>query len=177
MLATRCSAIWNGAPPISIPITCLFEASPLTRPLLPGMVFRLLSNTLSNVLASKLLPRGRTCCVTLRPLCRAAQLGSELVVPSSYPLSDSGRRPFPRPHAPDPSPLSPLPAGGRTPSGLSRKFVDALKRRFQQRQLIFPGSLRPLQNEKAFRAFLRPLFRQNWVVYAKPPFGGPHHVL
>ena len=57
------------------------------------------------------------------------------------------------------------------------KFVDALKRRFQQRQLIFPGSLRPLQNEKAFRAFLRPLFRQNWVVYAKPPFGGPHHVL
>jgi len=24
---------------------------------------------------------------------------------------------------------------------------------------------------------LRPLFRQNWVVYAKPPFGGPHHVL
>jgi hypothetical protein len=21
------------------------------------------------------------------------------------------------------------------------------------------------------------LFRQNWVVYAKPPFGGPHHVL
>ena len=57
------------------------------------------------------------------------------------------------------------------------KFVDALKLRFQQRQLIFPGSLRPLQNEKAFRAFLRPLFRQNWVVYAKPPFGGPHHVL
>jgi len=57
------------------------------------------------------------------------------------------------------------------------KFVAALKRRFQQRQLIFPGSLRPLQNEKAFRAFLRPLFRQNWIVYAKPPFGGPHHVL
>jgi len=24
---------------------------------------------------------------------------------------------------------------------------------------------------------LRPLFRQNWVVYAKPPFGGLHHVL
>ena len=57
------------------------------------------------------------------------------------------------------------------------KFVAALKRRFQQRQLIFPGSLQALQNEKAFRAFLRPLFRQNWVVYAKPPFGGPHHVL
>ena len=57
------------------------------------------------------------------------------------------------------------------------KFVAALHRRFQQRQLIFPGSLRPLQNQNAFRAFLRPLFRQNWIVYAKPPFGGPHHVL
>src|SRR5499427_1635594 len=57
------------------------------------------------------------------------------------------------------------------------KFVVALQRRFQQRQLIFPGSLQPLENEPAFRAFLRPLFRQNWVVYAKPPFGGPHHVL
>jgi len=57
------------------------------------------------------------------------------------------------------------------------KFVDALKLRFQQQQLIFPGSLRPLQNHKAFHAFLRPLFRHQWVVYAKPPFGGPHHVL
>ncbi len=57
------------------------------------------------------------------------------------------------------------------------KFVDALQLRFQQHQLIFPGSLRPLQHEKAFRAFLRPLFRHQWIVYAKPPFGGPHHVL
>jgi hypothetical protein len=57
------------------------------------------------------------------------------------------------------------------------KFVAGLKRRFQQHQLTFPGALQPLQNEPAFRAFLRPLFRQNWVVYAKPPFGGPQHVL
>ncbi len=54
------------------------------------------------------------------------------------------------------------------------KFVAGLKRRFQQHQLTFAGSLKPLENEKAFRSFLRPLFRQNWVVYAKPPFGGPH---
>ena len=58
-----------------------------------------------------------------------------------------------------------------------KKFVDGLKRRFQEGQLTFAGTLQPLKNEKAFRAFLRPLFRQNWVVYAKPPFGGPHHVL
>ena len=57
------------------------------------------------------------------------------------------------------------------------KFVAGLKRRFQQHQLTFAGSLKPLENDKAFRSFLRRLFRQNRVVYAKPPFGGPHHVL
>jgi hypothetical protein len=34
--------------------------------------------------------------------------------------------------------------------------------------LISPG---------CFSSFLRQLFRQDWVVYAKPPFGGPEHVL
>jgi hypothetical protein len=34
-----------------------------------------------------------------------------------------------------------------------------------------------LANEKAFAAFLRTLFREDWVVYAKAPFGGPEHVL
>lgn len=57
------------------------------------------------------------------------------------------------------------------------KFVAGLKRRFHMGQLTFAGSLQPLQQEKAFCSFLRPLFRQEWVVYAKPPFGGPHHVL
>jgi hypothetical protein len=28
-----------------------------------------------------------------------------------------------------------------------------------------------------FHAFLRTLFREDWVVYAKRPFGGPEHVL
>ena len=31
--------------------------------------------------------------------------------------------------------------------------------------------------DKAFRAFLRSLYRHDWVVYAKRPFGGPQHVL
>jgi hypothetical protein len=57
------------------------------------------------------------------------------------------------------------------------KFVAGLKRAFQKRKLVFPGSLQPLAQDKAFRAFLRPLFRQDWVVYAKRPFGGPQHVL
>src|SRR5216683_5797863 len=57
------------------------------------------------------------------------------------------------------------------------KFVAGLKLAFHQRKLLFPGSLKQLAGEKAFHAFLRPLFRQDWVVYAKRPFGGPEHVL
>jgi hypothetical protein len=57
------------------------------------------------------------------------------------------------------------------------KFVDGLKRAFRRGELCFPGALKPLAQEKAFRSFLRTLFRQDWVVYAKRPFGGPQHVL
>jgi hypothetical protein len=57
------------------------------------------------------------------------------------------------------------------------KFTAGLKRAFRKRQLTFPGSLQPLAQEQAFRSFHRSLFRQDWVVYAKPPFGGPRHVL
>jgi hypothetical protein len=52
-----------------------------------------------------------------------------------------------------------------------------LKRRFRQGQLIFAGSLQPLSDPTAFASFLRTLFRQDWVVYGKPPFGGPERVL
>jgi hypothetical protein len=57
------------------------------------------------------------------------------------------------------------------------KFTAGLKRAFRKNRLVFPGSLQPLAQEPAFRSFLRSLFRQDWVVYAKPPFGGPQHVL
>jgi len=57
------------------------------------------------------------------------------------------------------------------------KFVAGLKRLFRQDKLTLAGTLKPLANEKAFCSFLRPLFRQDWVVYAKAPFGGPNHVL
>jgi len=57
------------------------------------------------------------------------------------------------------------------------KFIAGLKRAFKQKKLRFPGSMKPLAHQKAFDAFLRPLFRYDWVVYAKRPFGGPQHVL
>ena len=40
MSATHCCAIWNAGLRTSIPNTCLFEASPLTDRLPPGIGFR-----------------------------------------------------------------------------------------------------------------------------------------
>jgi len=57
------------------------------------------------------------------------------------------------------------------------KFVDALKHAFQNGQLRFEGNLKLLAKPKIFAAWLRPLHRQDWVVYLKPPFGGPEYVL
>ena len=57
------------------------------------------------------------------------------------------------------------------------KFVAGLRRLFASRQLRFFGECIPLHEEKRFASFLRQLYRQDWVVYAKPPFGGPEHVL
>jgi rubredoxin len=57
------------------------------------------------------------------------------------------------------------------------KFVDALKQAFQNGQLRFEGDLKLLAQPKIFVTWLRPLFRQDWVVYLKRPFGGPEYVL
>ena len=57
------------------------------------------------------------------------------------------------------------------------KFVAALKQAFQNGRLSLHGNLALLAQPKTFAAWLRPLFRKDWVVYAKPPFGGPQYVL
>src|SRR6266481_2705165 len=57
------------------------------------------------------------------------------------------------------------------------KFVAALKRAFQDGQLDFHGGLQPLAQPKTLSSWLRTLFRKDWVVYSKRPFGGPLLVL
>ena len=57
------------------------------------------------------------------------------------------------------------------------KFVDGLKSAFQRGQLHLSGDLDRLTHPKIFAAWLRSRFRKNWVVYSKPPFGGPEYVL
>jgi hypothetical protein len=57
------------------------------------------------------------------------------------------------------------------------KFVAALRRAYSQGQLGFHGQLQFLAHPKAFSSWIRQLFRDDWVVYCKPPFGGPEHAL
>jgi len=57
------------------------------------------------------------------------------------------------------------------------KFVAALRQAFQNGELYFPEKLKLLAQPKIFAAWLRPLFRQHWVVYLKRPFGGPEYVV
>ena len=90
-----------------------------------------------------------------------------------------------------------VPAGGLAPDGsrwircrpkfflpvkvLSRlfrgKFLALLRDAFARGKLRVHGALRPLREPARFHAFLRPLQDTEWVVYAKPPFGGPEYVL
>jgi hypothetical protein len=90
-----------------------------------------------------------------------------------------------------------VPAGGLSPDGMQwiharprfflpvpvlrqvfrGKLIASLRKAYRHGRLHFSGSLEPLGSDVAFRAFLRSLYRQSWVVYTKPPFGGPAHVL
>jgi hypothetical protein len=58
-----------------------------------------------------------------------------------------------------------------------RLFLAALQTAFEQGELRFFGDLEPLRDPQRFRSYLGPLGKQEWVVYAKPPFGGPARVL
>jgi hypothetical protein len=57
------------------------------------------------------------------------------------------------------------------------KFVAGLKTAFGQGKLEFHGHLASLAEPRCFTAWLRVLFRHDWVVYSKRPFGGPEHAL
>jgi hypothetical protein len=57
------------------------------------------------------------------------------------------------------------------------KFLAGLNQAFRAGKLRFTGKLADISSEAAFRAFLKPLYLKNWVVYCKAPFGGPEAVL
>jgi hypothetical protein len=57
------------------------------------------------------------------------------------------------------------------------QFLAALGAAFDRQRLRFPGRLAALATSSTFGRWLTPLYEQDWVVYAKPPFGGPAQVL
>jgi hypothetical protein len=57
------------------------------------------------------------------------------------------------------------------------KFIARLKRLHRRKKLHCAGPSAALADPQLFGTFLRQLRRTDWVVYAKPAFGGPEQVL
>jgi hypothetical protein len=58
-----------------------------------------------------------------------------------------------------------------------RLFIEGLLALHRAGELAFFGDLANLANADTFTAWLTPSRKSEWVVYAKPPFGGPEAVL
>jgi hypothetical protein len=57
------------------------------------------------------------------------------------------------------------------------KFLALLRQAYDQGQLVFRGELAPWGSHSGFRRIVAEAYRMEWVVHAKPPFGGPEQVL
>ena len=55
-------------------------------------------------------------------------------------------------------------------------FLSGLEQVYRAQKLSLYGECQSLTDANVFAAFLEEL-KKGWVVYAKPPFGGPEHVL
>ena len=58
-----------------------------------------------------------------------------------------------------------------------RLFLDGLTALHRAGELAFYGDLERLARPDAFTAWLTPFRTSEWIVYSKPPFGGPEAVL
>jgi len=120
-----------------------------------------------------------TCRCSIRPAARrrSPHLGPDPPASSICPLRRAGRRPVARRHA-----LDRLPSGFFLPVRLlsrlfRRLFLAELRAAFAAGELGFFGPLAELAEPAAFARRLNELRQVEWVVYAKPPFGGPEQVL
>ena len=57
------------------------------------------------------------------------------------------------------------------------KFIEALKKACYNGELVLPDELRYLEQDDDFQGWVDELVSQDWVVYCKPPFGGPEQVV
>ena len=58
-----------------------------------------------------------------------------------------------------------------------RLFLERLQAAYKAGRLRFSGTLDGFGDAHAFAVAIRQLRRKSWIVYAKPPFGSPEHVL
>jgi hypothetical protein len=59
----------------------------------------------------------------------------------------------------------------------SGKFLNHLKHCFKNGTLVFDGAIRHIKEPETFESFRSQFYHKKWVVYCKPPFGGPKGVL
>jgi len=57
------------------------------------------------------------------------------------------------------------------------KYTGFLLQAFADAELIFPGQAAQFQTQTGFSSLIAQVRQKRWVVYAKPPFGGPEKVL
>ncbi len=57
------------------------------------------------------------------------------------------------------------------------KFLEQLRQAKARGELAFHGKLQHLNDPDTFRSYLAATHKSGWVVYSKPPFGGPEQVL
>jgi Putative transposase len=62
-------------------------------------------------------------------------------------------------------------------SRFRRLYLRYLEQAYLAGKLRFHGQLPHLSDPASFARYLAPLRKTKWVVYAKPPFGGPERVL
>ena len=57
------------------------------------------------------------------------------------------------------------------------KFLSGLRHLYRKGLLNLRGPAAPLRDPASFEQLINKLGNKKWYVYAKPPFGGPEHVL
>lgn len=57
------------------------------------------------------------------------------------------------------------------------KYLDALSRLYAEQELRLTETTVAMEAPTTFDAFVKGLRRKQWIVYAKPPFGGPEQTL
>ncbi|TYQ15217.1 UNVERIFIED_CONTAM: transposase-like zinc-binding protein [Acetivibrio alkalicellulosi] len=62
-------------------------------------------------------------------------------------------------------------------SMFKKKFIDTFERAYHGGKLKFYGDIKEYENPKIFYELILTLRNKDWVIYSKPPFGGPEKVL